>query len=352
MNINLFKQRIIESNLDNHTSRELHNKIDQIRVGFGYPSLQVSIVIEGDRKFNCSTGFAHVEKKRKANVNTLYYLASGSKIYVKGLILKLVQEGFMGLDDYISKYMDVSPYGDDITLKQLLHHSSGLYDVTVMEDYKTSSLFLGKKWTEQEIINEARNNVPYFLPDSEHRYSNADYILLGKAAENATSKPYAQLIHDYIIKPLKIKKTSYSFNVNSPKGLSAGYDTHHYKSQHGGMVVNLDQFPVFLPSYAGFMSGGIIANSADFSSVMYNLFEGNLLDEKHKRLLRLFFGTKQFGGITLREQSGYLVGYKSFIGYSASRKFCIAVLSNISDDCLLDQTVEQIMDHLTNLELV
>lgn len=352
MVINLFKQRIIESNLDSLTSRELYNKIEQTRVGLGYPSLQVSVIIDGDRKFNCSTGYAHVEKKKKANVNTLYYLASGSKIYIKGLILKLVQEGLIGLDDFISKYMDISPYGSDITLKQLLHHSSGLYDVTVTEAYKTSTLFFGKRWTEHEIINEVRNKAPYFLPGSEHRYSHTGYILLGKAAEKVTNKSYVQLIHEYFLKPLKIKNTYYSINEYSPKGLSSGYDTYHYKSQYNGQIVNLNQCPVFLPSCAGFMSGGIIANSSDFNEVMYNLFEGNLLDEKHKRLLRLFFGTKQFSGITLREQSGYLPGYKSFSGYSASRKFGIAALSNISDDYMLDLAVEQIMNHLINLELI
>lgn len=79
---------------------------------------------------------------------------------------------------------------------------------------------------------------------------------------------------------------------------------------------------------------------------MYNLFEGSILNDKTRRISRLFFGTKQFSGLTFREQTGYMPGYKTFCGYSPSQNFCITTLSNISDEHLLYEAVDEIVNFL------
>lgn len=99
--------------------------------------------------------------------------------------------------------------------------------------------------------------------------------------------------------------------------------------------------------------GSFDENGLGEPSVVYNvpyfymLYTGRESDEKRDIGTAIsldgVFGTKQFSGVTLREQSGYLPGYKSFSGYSASRKF---------DDHKLDHAVEQIFNHLINLGLV
>lgn len=87
---NIFKHNYIKSNLDYNLSNELFDKIEHVRMKLGYPSLQVSLQINKNSKFSCCTGFADEGKKRKANLKSVYYLGSVSKIYVKGVILKLV----------------------------------------------------------------------------------------------------------------------------------------------------------------------------------------------------------------------------------------------------------------------
>lgn len=350
MILNIFKKSVIKSDFDSHFSNELHNKIQQIKNELDYPSLQISFIIK-NKKFNCSTGFANVEKKKKARLNSVYYLGSVSKIYVKAIILRLIQDNAIALDDTITKYIDISPFGSEVTLKHLLHHRSGLYDPIGEELNKYKVMHLGKRWTIDEILNEVRNTNPSFTPGSSYHYSNVDYILLGIAAEKVTNKTFSHLLKEYFLSPLKLTNTYYSVDEKLPKVLTVGYDTYHYKSENENKLVNVQERPLYLPT-SSFMSGAFVASSADVCEFMHNLFEGSVLNEESKRSARLFFGTKQFSGVTFREQTGYMPGYKSFCGYSASLGFTFVTLSNISDQDLIYNAVEKIVEFLVNSEIV
>lgn len=350
MLFNIFNNKVIESNFDSIFSNEFYNKIEQVRDEFKFPSLQVSIILN-DSHFSCSTGFSNIEKKKKANINSVYYLGSVSKVFVKGILLKLLQDNKISLDDSISKYINLSPHGKDVTLKHLLHHKSGLYDPLGAEVNRSKIFDLGKRWTIDEILSEVRNNESYFEAGTNYRYTNIDYILLGKVAEVVSKMEFSRLLREYYLSPLKLDKIYYSVVEKLPKSLALGYDAYDYKPRNGDEMVNIQQCPIFLPTTC-FMSGALVGNSLNVCEFFHELFEGIILSDKSKRTARLFFGTKQFGEIIFREQTGYIPGYKSFCGYSSSHKLSVTFLANYTDGHLIYDAVEQILDFFVNFETI
>ncbi|MBB6678792.1 serine hydrolase domain-containing protein [Cohnella lubricantis] len=343
--------KVMQTDWDKQVSTQLYNKVENERKKRNYPSLQVSIQIK-DKFFHCITGLSKRKLRSRATLDSLYYLGSVSKIFVKGVILKLIQDGKMTLDDSIRSYVDLPPFANDVLIKHLLHHSSGLFD-PLDTDLAFPDLIQGKKWTMQEVIQSVRTSTPLFEPGSERSYSNSGYVLLGKAAEVVGKCPFSQLLNELILEPLHLTHTHCPFENDSmpARRLSAGYDSHFYCIEGNGKIVSLSKYPISL-SGSGLMSGSIVSNSSDLCVFMHNLFEGSLFDDKTKRLSRLFFGTKNLNGVVFREQVGYLPGYKSFVGHSSDHNLSIAALANISDRNLLDDAVGNIVEELLHLELI
>lgn len=346
----LFLKKRVKSNFASVFSKELYKKVEQTRTEFCLPSLQFSIILK-DKHFTCSTGFANIEKKTKASVKTVYYLGSVSKIFVKAMLIKLMQEEKLTLDDVISKYIVLYPYGEDITLKHLLHHKSGLYDPIGEEENKEALFEMGKKWTIEEMINEIRSHDMYFPAGSDYKYTNVDYILLGIVVEKVLGKSFSQALRDDFLNTLKLNNIFYSVEEALPKTLALGYDKHHYKKIFGQEIVNIQECPIYLPTTC-FMSGTMVGNSLSVCTFIHELFEGALLNEKSKRVARLFFGTKQLAGIVFREQTGYLPGYKSFCGYSSSYNLSVAFLSNYTDERLIYEAAEKILEFLMESDYI
>lgn len=347
MFIKKFKSKVRESDFERDFTNELYNKIDQVREELGFPSLQVSIIYN-DKKFNCSSGLSNIEKKKNSTLNSVYYLGCVSKVFVKGVILRLVQDGEIALDDSITKYINLTPYGQDVTLKDLLHHKSGLFDP--IETNRDKVIHLGERWTIDEILNEVRNNEPYFEAGKKYNYSHVDYILLGLVAEKVSNKGFSELLNEYFFKPLKINNIFYPVKEKLPKLLAAGYDTYEYKPKNGDMMANIQHYPIFIPTL--FMSGSLVGNSLNVSKFLHGLFVGNILNDESKRTARLFFGIKQFSGVVFREQVGYIPGYKSFCGYSPSYNLTVTILTNYSDGQLIYDATEKIIDFFLNSKVV
>lgn len=264
-----FISKVIESDLEKSFANELYNKVEEVREELGFPSLQLSIIYN-DKHFNCSSGLSNIDKKKKSSVDSVYFLGCVSKIFVKGVILKLVQDGEIDLDDSVTKYINLAPYGQDVTLKDLLHHKSGLYDP--IETNRDEVVHSGKRWAVEEIINEIRNNEPYFEAGKKYNYSHVDYILLGLVAEKVSNKRFSDLLKEYFLKPLKLNNIFYPVEEKLPKLLSIGYDNYDYKPKNGNKMENIRNQPIFIPTL--FMSGSLVGNSCNVSKFLHGLFVG------------------------------------------------------------------------------
>lgn len=127
----------------------------------------------------------------------LHRIGSVTKTFVAAVVLTLARDGALGLDDAVSKWLPDVPGLDGITLRQLLHHSSGLFNYT--DDAQFWKSPPSRKWTPRELVDVGARNAPYFAPGTSWHYSNTNYILLGMVAEAAGKAKIGALVRTRVL---------------------------------------------------------------------------------------------------------------------------------------------------------
>ncbi len=152
--------------------------------------------------------------------DNLFRIGSNTKTYVAGVILKLVTEGKLKLTDVLEAYVPGIKNGNLITMRQLLNHSSGIFNYT--DDPALNS---HSKVTPTDLVGLAKKHEPYFEPGTSWHYSNTNFILLGMIAEQVGGKPIAELIRTKLLVPHKLEHTFFDgtepVNGTIAKGFSS-----------------------------------------------------------------------------------------------------------------------------------
>ncbi len=184
-------------------------------------------VVKGDGSFSWSgaAGIARQDGQVPMTKDTPIYLASVTKLYTATVIMRLVEKGAISLYDPISKYLPDGlirgihiykgkDYSHEITIKQLLSHSSGIADYYSEKPKGGKSLFEmflenpDRTWTVDETIERARKDLtPNFAPGTGTSYSDTNFQLLGKIIEAVSGKPLQTVYEDFIFRPLNLKHT-------------------------------------------------------------------------------------------------------------------------------------------------
>lgn len=161
-----------------------------------------------------SAGMANVESDIPMNRDTKLRIASISKTFLAVTILQLIEEGKLELDDNFSNYLPDSittlfTHGNDITIFQLLGHTSGLYDFEDDQFMMILSQNPTYHWTPMELLTYSvmADSTKFFPPGTEYHYSNTNYILLGLILEQRTGISMQQNIRDRILTPLDLNNT-------------------------------------------------------------------------------------------------------------------------------------------------
>src|SRR5881394_44997 len=127
-------------------------------------------------------------------------IGSNTKAFVVTGILMLADQGKLGLDDPIDRYVKGVPSGERITLRQLAQMRSGLYNYAddTNKDLPTQHL---RKWTPQELLEVAFRHPLLFPPGTKFDYCNTNTVLLGLVVEKVSGQPLASFIEQKILKP-------------------------------------------------------------------------------------------------------------------------------------------------------
>lgn len=193
------------------SNRRLPDRIDSLIAA--HPAFNGIILAAENGKplFHKAIGFRDYESRTPLDTATLFELASVSKQFTTMVIMMLKEEGKLSYDDPLEKYVPGLPYSG-ITIRHLLHHTSGLPDyMAVMDAHWDKSKVAGN----QEIIQYLRDYHPdkKFIPGSKYEYSNTGYVLLASIAENASGKNFIALCRDRIFHPLGMTST----DIRSPE---------------------------------------------------------------------------------------------------------------------------------------
>ena len=185
-----------------------------------------SIVVQQDGKtiYQRSMGWADLENQIPATAETQYRIGSVSKTFTAVLVMKAAAEGRLSLSDSIAKYFPDAkiPNAEQSTIDQLLQHRSGLVDITNDKPYEYYTYFTTPQ-TRQQILERVAAAGTNFQPDSEYRYCNTGYNLLGYILEDVWGKPYAEIINDQIVSLLDLRHTRYSEAIDPQRGDARSY---------------------------------------------------------------------------------------------------------------------------------
>jgi D-alanyl-D-alanine carboxypeptidase len=157
--------------------------------------------------------------------NLSFRVGSITKSFVGTLVLQLAAEGRLSLDDTVERWLPGRvPNGDRITVRQLLNHTSGLFnytdDVRLFEPYLTDFAHV---WTPFELLTIAVGHQPVFAPGADWSYSNTGYILLGLIVEEATGTPVDALLRERLFRPFELGRTMLARGQSLPEPFSRGY---------------------------------------------------------------------------------------------------------------------------------
>ncbi len=174
-------------------------KIAETVAASGAPSVSVAVVDHGKLAYARAFGKASLDPARAADASTRYAVGSISKQFTVVAILLTAEQGKLSLDDKVSKYFPDLTRADEITVRQLLSHTSG-YEDYAPQDYIIPEWV--KQTTPEALLDKWAKKPLDFDPGTKWQYSNTNYVLAGRIFEKATGEQLVPFLRKNIFEPL------------------------------------------------------------------------------------------------------------------------------------------------------
>jgi D-alanyl-D-alanine carboxypeptidase len=168
----------------------------------GVPSASVAVVKGGKLVFTHAYGKARLDPPEAATPEMRYSIGSISKQFTAAAILLLQEQGKVSLDDTVGKYVPGLTRGDEVTIRQILSHTSGYQDYWP-EDYVMTSML--KPATAQQILDTWAKKPLDFDPGTKWQYSNTNYVIAGLIVEKVSGQKLMDFLGEHIFHPLGMK---------------------------------------------------------------------------------------------------------------------------------------------------
>src|SRR4029077_11978335 len=185
---------------------DLRQKIDKaaqdVLAHTGVPSASVAIVKDGAVVYVQAYGVARLDPNTQARSAMRYSIGSISKQFTAAAILLLQEDGKLSLDDRVAKYVPNLTRGNEVSIRQLLSHTSGYQDYWP-QDYVPP--FMLQPITAEKILDQWGRKPLDFDPATEWQYSNTNFVIAGLIVEKASGVPLLQFLSERIFAPLGMK---------------------------------------------------------------------------------------------------------------------------------------------------
>ena len=183
-----------------------------------------SLVISKNKQviYSRAIGYSVIseEKKKPASLNTKYRIGQATQMFTAAMIFQLIEAGHITLSTTLDTFWPQIPDAKEITIYNLLSHSSGLHNFANDPDYQTWSTHAK---TEKELIRIIAKDTLDFPPNCNVAYSDANYLLLGYILQKVCKKPYAELLEHLITSKAGVKNTFAGGRINIANEESVSY---------------------------------------------------------------------------------------------------------------------------------
>ncbi len=318
---------------------EHQTKVDQIFSSYAKPSspgCAVGVIRDGQFVYRKGYGMGSIELGVPLSAQSVFYMGSVSKQFTAASVVLAAEQGLLSLDDDVRKYIpEIPDYGHPITLRQMLHHTSGFRDFLTL--FALAGRDVSEIHSEAEILDMiARQKNLNNVPGEEWIYSNTNYYLLGVVVQRATRKPLAQFAEENIFRPLGMAHTRfYDDHTLVLPGRVAAYDP----GKDGKFLVD------WSTGYDIVGAGGLMSTVDDLLLWDRNFYEnklgkGTLVKElQTKGVLNngkqisyaLGLEIATYGGLPTVSHNGALYGYRTAILRFPEQRFTVVCLCNVSD---------------------
>ncbi|MCL5030354.1 MAG: beta-lactamase family protein [Bacteroidetes bacterium] len=309
------------------------------------PGAAVMIIQNGKILFEHGYGLANLEDKIPVQSNTNFRLASVTKEFTAAAIMLLIKEGKLNFGEKLTEIFPGFPaYGRNISIKNLLNHTSGLIDYeNLIPDTATVQV---KDKDVLEIM--MKQDSTYFEPGTKYQYSNTAYALLSQIVEKISGKPFAEFLKENIFDPLKMENTvAYEKGISEVKNRAYGY------SKKDSVFIRTDQS---LTS-AVLGDGGIYTSIDDMYKWDQSLYTEKILPKEFikesftrgtlKNVEKIDYGfgwhLKTYKGHEIVYHTGSTIGFRNVIYRIPELKFTVILLTN-RDEGDTEKIAEEICD--------
>ncbi len=258
-----------------------------------------SILLAKDGKLLVSKGYglADIGKGVPNSSKTRFIICSITKQFTALAIMQLQEKGLLDVNDTLSKFLPDFPRGEEITIHQLLCHTSGLSEEPIKAVYK-SRIAKDRNNTTDEYISLFKRIKLNFEPGTGYEYSNPGYDLLGVIIEKVSGMSFENYISKYILKPLDMMDSGYSKGQGSEENHAIGY-------RYGSTLQPTGYFD-------GYASGGLYSTVEDLYRWDRALYTDIILSKDSIELMYKPYASDP--------QSGYKYGYGFMLRSIAGHK--------------------------------
>lgn len=298
------------------------------------PGCAVGVIKDGRFIYKRGYGMANLEHHIPISPTTVFRIGSTSKQFTAATVVLLAQRGKLSLDDDIRKYLPEMPdYGTPITIRHLIHHTSGIRDYLTLMDL--AGMRPDDFYTDEEVLDLlARQRELNFKPGDEFLYSNSGYFLLSLIVKRATGKSLRELARELIFEPLGMNHTHFhDDHTMIVENRASGYAP----KEGGGFKISMTTLDMV-------GDGGLFTSVEDLFRWDQNFYHPQvggraLIDQlltpgtlNDGKTLDYAFGLRlgEYKGLRMISHGGAFVGFRAEMIRFPEQRFSVICLCNLS----------------------
>jgi CubicO group peptidase (beta-lactamase class C family) len=318
-------------------SGDLEGKVDKVFAAYDKPDspgCALGVVRDGEFVYKKGYGEGNLELSVPLTPQSVFYMGSVSKQFTAASVVLASEQGYLSLDDDVRKYVpEVPSYGKTITLRQMLHHTSGFRDILGL------ILLAGRNFEDIHPTPElldllSRQKALNYMPGDEYLYSNTNFFLFSVIIKRATGKPLSQFAEENIFKPLGMTHTRFyddhsvvvpgrvpAYEPRPSGGFRVDWSTNFDKIGDGGLMSSVDDLLLWDRNfYANKLGKGTLLKEMQTPGVLNN-------GKQIEYALGLTIST--YRGLPIVEHGGALFGYRTELLRFPQQKFSVITLCNL-----------------------
>lgn len=219
--------------------------------------------------FEKAYGFADILNDRINNINTRFGIDSGAKLLTAISICKLVEQGKLKFDSLLKEYIDCDNFDQNVTVRHLLTHTSGLPDYFYVNFTEIS--------TPMYMLKEPKDFLPLIIRQKsvckageKYQYNNGGYVILAYIVEKVSEMRFVDFVKEHIFNVLEMNSSGYFSMDILPKNCAYGYE----ENSDGTLKTNIFSIPI-----VGGGDGGVFVTANDISKLWDGLLNYKLLNK-------------------------------------------------------------------------